>query len=346
MTTPRLAARRPWVLRSGLPKLRPGFTLEAATPDRRRALQLVLGGIWLLDAALQYQPFMFTEGFVSQIIQVNTTGNPAVIADPITWSAGVMAQHILVYNAMFATLQLLIAVGLLYRPTVKVALAMSILWAVAVWWIGEGLGDILTGSASPAMGAPGSAIIYALLALLAWPTELEGARPSRVTALTRPDGAPAQAVWALLWGSLAGFALLPANRSPSTVAAMLSGMQAGEPGWIRALDRFLSNVLGQHATLAAITIAVLCLLVAAAIISKRLDRAAVIIAVILGAAFWVTEDFGAIFTGQGTDPGSGPVLIVLAAAFWPSARKSGGREREGRIVQFRRDRGRAGTADE
>lgn len=316
-TTPRLAARRPWALPlPSLPNLRPGSTLAVATPDRRRVLQLVLGAIWLLDAALQYQPFMFTKGFVVQIIQNSASGNPAVVADPITWSAAVMARHIVICNAMFATIQLLIAVGLLYRPTAKVALAISIAWAVGVWWIGEGLGGILTGNANPIMGAPGAAIIYALLALLAWP---EGPRPARVTTLTRPDGAPARAVWALLWGSLAGFALLPANRSPSTGRAMLSGMEAGEPGWIKALDGFLSNALGQQATITAITISVLCWLAATTVISERFNRAAVIIAAVLGAAFWVAEDFGAIFTGQGTDPSSGLLLVVLAAAFWPSA---------------------------
>jgi hypothetical protein len=32
---------------------------------RRRALQVTLGLIWLLDAALQFQPYMFTTAFVS-----------------------------------------------------------------------------------------------------------------------------------------------------------------------------------------------------------------------------------------------------------------------------------------
>jgi len=318
VTMPRLATRHPWGLLSRRPRLRPGFTVVAAAPDRRRALQLALGGIWLLDAGLQYQPFMFTKDFVSQVILSSASGNPAVIADPITWSAAVMARHIVVCNAVFATIQLLIAVGLFYRRTAKLALAISILWAIGVWWIGEGLGGILTANASPAMGAPGAAVLYALLALLAWPADPEGIRPMPVTTLTRPDGAPAQAVWALLWGSMAGFELLPANRSPGAVHAMLSGMEAGEPGWIRALDGLLGNALAQHAATAAIVIAVLCCLAAAAIVSQRLDRAAVIIAAILAAAFWVTEDFGAMFTGQGTDPSSGPLLIVLAVAFWPS----------------------------
>jgi len=100
---------------------------------------------------------------------------------------------------------------------------------------------------------------------------------------------------------------------------MLSGMEVREPGWIKALDGFLSNVLGQHAAIAAITISVLCWLAATTVIWERFNRVCVIIAVILGAAFWVAEDFGAIFTGQGTDPNSGLLLIVLAAVFWPSA---------------------------
>jgi hypothetical protein len=94
-----------------------------------------------------------------------------VVADPITWSAGLIAGHIAVYNALFATTQLLLALGLLYRPTARVALTASIPWAIAVWWIGEGLGGVLGGTANPVTGAPGAAILYVFLALLAWPSE-------------------------------------------------------------------------------------------------------------------------------------------------------------------------------
>ena len=46
------------------------------------------------------------------------------------------------------------------------ALAASIAWALAVWWLGEGLGGVLTGAASPVTGAPGAALLYALAAVL------------------------------------------------------------------------------------------------------------------------------------------------------------------------------------
>jgi hypothetical protein len=296
------------------------MTLRIPVVDRRRGLQLALGAIWLLDAALQYQPYMFTRAFASQVIQNSAAGNPALIADPITWSAALMARHIVIDNAIFATIQLLIAAGLLYRPTVKVALAASVPWAIGVWWIGEGLGGVLAGSASPLTGAPGAVIVYAFLALLAWPSD-----PSRAGSAS-PDGSVAttgrlgqtlpRVLWAALWGSLAGFALLPANRSPNGLGTMLSGLESGEPGWIRAMDAFGTRVLSQHGATASVIIAVLCVLAAIAV-SGRLTRAAVVLAMLLGAVFWVTEDFGAIFTGQGTDPNSGLLLIVLAAAFWP-----------------------------
>ena len=48
-------------------------------PDARRRLQLALAGIWLLDAVLQFQAFMFSKGF-SQMLGATAAGNPAVIA--------------------------------------------------------------------------------------------------------------------------------------------------------------------------------------------------------------------------------------------------------------------------
>jgi hypothetical protein len=61
-------------------------------PGVRRRLQLVLAGIWLLDAVLQFQAFMFSKGF-SQMLGATAAGNPAVIADPLNWSAKVIAGH-------------------------------------------------------------------------------------------------------------------------------------------------------------------------------------------------------------------------------------------------------------
>lgn len=96
----------------------------------RRGLQLALAALWLLDAALQFQPYMFTPGFVNDTLAPAAGGNPAVVADPMRWVFHLMASQPAVFNAVFATIQLAIAAGLIWRRTAKVALAGSILWAV------------------------------------------------------------------------------------------------------------------------------------------------------------------------------------------------------------------------
>jgi len=71
-------------------------------PDTRRLLQLALGALWLLDAILQYQDVMFTRSF-SQSLAATAAGNPAVLARPIDWNAGLVGQHVVALNAVFAT---------------------------------------------------------------------------------------------------------------------------------------------------------------------------------------------------------------------------------------------------
>lgn len=132
-----------------------------ATPGHRwrQAATWMLGVAWLIDAALQYQPYMFTRAFPREVIAPAGDGNPTWISVPVNWSAMLMAHHIVVLNAMFATVQLLIGLSLFVRRTVKVALVASVVWSLMVWWLGEGLGGILTGAV----------LLYAVIAVLLWP---------------------------------------------------------------------------------------------------------------------------------------------------------------------------------
>ena len=154
-----------WRSRLGTAADEAGRPWALAELDARRALQLVLAGIWLLDGVLQYQPAMYTKAFGQSLAAV-AAGNPAIIARPITWQAGLVEHHLVLLNTAYATIQLLIGLGIAIRPTARLALAASIAWSVAVWWFGEGLGGVLSGGASPLNGAPGAVIIYALLAVL------------------------------------------------------------------------------------------------------------------------------------------------------------------------------------
>jgi hypothetical protein len=286
-------------------------------PDAGRRLRLALAAAWLIDAALQYQPFMFTRGF-GQMLAASAQGNPPVIAGPITWSAGIIEHQPAVTNAAFATIQLLLAIGIAWRPAAKFALAASVAWSIAVWWLGEGLGGVLTGSASPWSGAPGAVILYALLAVLLWPVDRD---PSAPFVAGRPVGRlPARLLWLALWGGMAYFALQAASTPPQGLHDMLSSMASGEPGWIASMDQSVAALLAHHGQQASAMLAVVFEVIAIGIfLPAPVARCAVILAVAATAVIWVIgENFGAVLTGTATDPNSGLLLGLLAAAYWPA----------------------------
>jgi len=286
--------------------------------DARRALQLALAGAWVLDAVLQYQPFMFTSGF-PKMLAGTADGNPSVIARPITWDASLVGHHLVALNTVFATIQLLLGLGIAFRPTVRPALAASVAWSLGVWWFGEGLGGVLADSASPVSGAPGAVILYALLAVLLWPVGRPGV-PAPFPAARAAGAGAARAVWLVLWASLAYLALQPANRAPQALHDMIAGMASGEPGWLAALDRHAAALLAGQGLAASIVLAAVLVLIAAGVcLPGPAARASLVLAIVVAAVIWVTgEAFGTIFTGGGTDPSSGPLLALLAVAYWPA----------------------------
>src|ERR1700735_4819031 len=298
----------------------------------RRWLQIGLGVVWVLDAALQYQPYMFGPGVVTSIVDPASSGNPAAIARSVTGAGHIMLHAVAAFNAAFATIQLVIGLGLLWRPTVKAALAGTIAWGLAVWLLGEGLGGILTGSASPLTGAPGAAVLYVLLAVLIWPRRAprEGLTAKGRIAAACPAASVAAASrlgprwsrlsWLLLWGSSAYFLLQGQLRARGYLSLTIAGAAGGEPGWLASTDRSVAHAVGSSGGVVSVVLAFAFLLVGLAVLVPAATRPALALAVMSAAAIWVlTENLGGIFTGTGTDPNTGPLLILLAAAYWPFA---------------------------
>jgi hypothetical protein len=187
-------------------------------------------------------------------------------------------------------------------------------WSLIVWWLGEGLGGVLAGSAVPLMGAPGAVILYALLALLLWPAAEETGGSLAETSIFRRV---APLAWVLVWAGEAYFALLPANDSPRALQGMLAGMADGEPHPIASLDGVLARFAAHHSILGPGLGALFALCALAVFLPPRLAKPLYGLAMVMAAITWLGQDFGAILTGQGTDPNSGPLLFLLALAYWP-----------------------------
>ena len=300
--------------------------------DLRRGLQIALGLVWLLDAALQYQPYMFSRNFVTSVLEPASMGSPALLAGPAAAAARIIAHDVVAWNAAFATIQLALAAGLLWRRTARAALYATIGWALAVWLLAEGAGGAasgMAGMANPLTGAPGAAVLYALLALLILPSRVAprtvagaGAGASASVAGGSLLGQRwARAAWVVLWGGLAYFMLRPGVWSAAAMRGTFSGLAAGEPHWLASLNNATATAFSQHASLVSFALAAAFVLAGAGIVWGGTARPALVLAVALALCIWVAgEDFGGILTGHATDPNSGPLLILLAAAFWPPRR--------------------------
>jgi len=160
-------------------------------------------------------------------------------------------------------------------------------------------------------------ILYALLAVLLWPVTRD--RPARFTAGRAVGQRAAQALWLVLWASLAFFAVAPAARAPQAISSTFAGMASGQPGWLAWCERHAASLLAGQGLLASVLLAAACAVVAAgAFLPARATRATLVLAVAVAAFIWLAEGLGGIFTGAGTDPNSGPLLVLLALAFWPT----------------------------
>jgi hypothetical protein len=206
----------------------------------RRGLQLALGLIWLLDACLQCQPYMFSRQFAAGVVGVTAQGNPGFVAGPVTWAALLVGDHPALANVPFALVQFAIAIG---RREDRLA------------------------------GPVGGAVLRV-------PVGVESA------------------------------------------AAVHHQRGAGDAGWraglVMAMDNAAGRSLADRGTAVSAALAVLLTLIAVAALVPRTAKHALAVVIVLAAIIWtVPENFGGIFTGQGTDPSTGPLLVLLALAYWP-----------------------------
>jgi hypothetical protein len=249
----------------------------------RGGLRIALGLIWLLDGALQFQSFMYSKGFLTEVIEPSAEGQPAWIGKPIISAAHFAGHNLTLWNTLFALVQVAIGLGLLFRRTARPALVLSFAWALVVWWFGEGFGMLFMGMASPLTGAPGAVLLYGVIGLLVWPTDEPGQDDRTVaeagqafgeaanTSSRRRAGTSAGAglvgergglvVWSVLWAGAAILWCLSVNRAPDTISETLKEAGGGSMHWLASLQSSLAGTTKGHGTAIAIVLAILSLAV-------------------------------------------------------------------------------------
>jgi hypothetical protein len=273
--------------------------------DSSRTVQTALGLIWLLDGALQFQSWMYTNGF-TRMLQGMMPGQPGWLNSSINWAAHTETQHMAIYNTLFALVQVAIGLGLLYRPMVKPALALSFGWVLIVWWFGEAFGMLFMSMSQPLTGAPGAVSLYALIGLIAWP-----GRPGGVLGIRG-----ARIAWGALWILMAWLWLAPesssANATTNAINAAPSGMS-----WLSTVQNWAAARAAGDGLVIALVLAALSLAIGLAVAFNRRPVPFLALAVVLSLAFWVFgQGLGGIAEGNATDPNAGPLFVLLAYALY------------------------------
>jgi hypothetical protein len=281
------------------------FLQGGAMRITRRHLQVSLGVLWLLDGLLQCQPFMFTRQFAVQVLAPASVGQPSTLADLMHVVGAATLLHPAVANGAFAIIQIVLGLALFTRRFSRPVLAASIVWALSVWIVGEGIGGIAAGG-TLLTGAPGAAVLYAVIALLAWPTRERGSgdRPSRL----------ALSAWCALWLMGSGLQLIDGNDSSRSLTMMLRAGESSAPGWVAAIDRHLVSLRLPSWTAAAL-IALFVLVAVWALVPGWTRQLSIGLGVLISLAGWLLfQGLGDLTSGQATDPNSGPLIVLLAVA--------------------------------
>lgn len=294
--------------------------MRALSPRR---VQLALAALWGVDALLQLQPANFSNDLVLGTILGNAENQPAPIYNSLVWASGLLDHHAVALNIAIIVIQLGLAIGLLWPRTTKLALAASVAWALGVWWLGEGFGGVFAGTASTLVGGPGPALLYALLALVAWPVRspLGRAAAGTVAGAGRLGDRGTRAVWVVLWVGGAVLRVVPFWFAP--VYALQGDFQMSlneEPHWFAQINDRLSHLAGAAGLDGVVCLAVLEALIGLGVLTRH-RRAFLSAGIALSVVYWVFgQQLAGLLTGSATDLGSGPLYILLALTLWPRGR--------------------------
>jgi len=283
-----------------------------------KRLRQFLGVLWLIDGLLQLQPQMFTMNMVNGVMAPIVDGQPGAIGTSLQWIVNTVTSNLVLVNWLIAVVQValgvLLILGLWIRPTIIV----SIVWALLVWYGGEGMSMLLTGQASILSGAPGAVLLYPLIGLAVYPRrESKEQNEGLISRL--------QLRWVLagFWIFAALLQLQPFWWQPQQISGAIGGMVGG--GGLNtylfdpALQAIANATTSAEIPLNIVMIVVFLALGIGLVLAKREHVMPFLIAsLVISVVIWYfTQAFGMIFTGMATDFNSGLLVILLTLGCWP-----------------------------
>jgi hypothetical protein len=284
---------------------------------------------------------MFTMNMVNGIMKPMLTGQPGFIGPSLQFIVTQTTNHLTAVNLLIAIVQVLLGIGFLVLPDrwVKPVVIVSIVWALIVWYGGEGMSMMLTGQASILTGAPGAVLLYPLLGLVIYPhtPASAGGKASNEGLLSRQI---LRWVLAGFWVFAALLQLQPNWWQSGQISGAIGAM-VGQGGLntviVDPVLQHLSNATANaEIPLNVILIVVfLALGIGLAVVKDNQVRPFLIASLVLGVMVWyLAEGFGMILTGMATDFNSGLLIVIMALACWPaSARQRTARARFARGVR-------------
>ncbi|MHB1510482.1 MAG: hypothetical protein ACYCST_14180 [Acidimicrobiales bacterium] len=289
---------------------------------RFRSLQVALGLLWLLDGLLQLQPANLSASFAGQVID-NAMAQPDWIQKMVVWTASILSAHPVSAGVTVAMVQVALGAAILHPRSRRIGLICSVVWALGVWVLGEGLGNLATGFAMLPSGAPGAALLYGLAAVVLLPSS-DAARlgDDQVTAAAAFGALGAQGAavaWSVLWFGAAILQAVPVESLGFKISANFQMVSLGEPGAMAALDRVEAGFAATHGPELTAALLTLELMAAGAALLHGAWRGRLLAGVLaLLPILWIGgENMGGLLTGRAIDVGVMPVYVLIAIAIFP-----------------------------
>ncbi len=119
--------------------------------------------------------------------------------------------------------------------------------------------------------------------------------------------------WSAVWLGAAALWLLPANDGNTSTQNAISTAPAGAR-WLSGILTSVAHAATGHGTTIALALAAASVSIGVSLLYRWHTRFFLGLAIALSAGYWIVgQGFGGVFSGRATDPGTAPLMILIAS---------------------------------